>query len=89
MDVLDVCMPIDIYAAEEIEFIRAELSAFLADSALGFYRRQNTGIETATFTFSVVEYDNARVVILNFIHNFCVSPICHVRRSAQEIADLV
>ena len=88
-DVLDVCMPIDIYAAEEIEFIRAELSAFLADSALGFYRRQHTGIETATFTFSVVEYDNARVAILNFIHNFCVSPICHVRRSAQEIADLV
>jgi hypothetical protein len=42
MDVLDVCMPIDIYAAEEIEFIRAELSAFLADSALGFYRRQHT-----------------------------------------------
>ena len=89
MDVLDVCMPIDICAAEEIEFIRAELSAFLADSALGFYRRQHTGIETATFTFSVVEYDNARVAILNFIHNFCVSPICHVRRSAQEIADLV
>ena len=89
MDVLDVCMPINRYAAAEVEFIRAELSAFLADSALGCYRRQHTGIETATFTFSVVEYDTARVAILNLIHNFSVSPICHVRRSAQEIADLV
>ena len=89
MDVLDVSMPINTFAAAEVEFIRAELSAFLIDSALGFYRGQQEDNTTATFTFSVVEYETARVAIVNFIRDFSASPICHVRRSAQELADLM
>jgi len=87
MDVLDVSIPTGGFAPEEVEFIRSELSSFLVDSALGFYRGQNEHNETVTFTFSVVEYDIAYNSLLNVIRGFSGSPVFHVRRSSIEFAD--
>ncbi|NDD42083.1 MAG: hypothetical protein EBZ27_05500, partial [Rhodobacteraceae bacterium] len=55
IDVLDLSLPTVSLSSEEVEFIRVELSEFLVDSALGFYRGQYENDETVTFTFSVVE----------------------------------
>ena len=38
MDVLDLSLPTVSLSLEDVEFIRVELSEFLVDSALGFYR---------------------------------------------------
>ena len=67
MDVLDLSLPTVSLSSEEVDFIRVELSEFLVDSALGFYRGQHENDETVTFTFSVVEYDTARGVLLSAI----------------------
>lgn len=87
MDVLDLSLPTISLSSEEVEFIRVELSEFLVDSVLGFYRGQHENDETATFTFSVVEYETACDVLLNAIRGFGVAPVCHIRRSAMELAD--
>ena len=87
MDVLDLSLPTVSVSSEDVEFIRVELSEFLVDSALGFYRGQHENDETATFTFSVVEYETARDALLNAIREFGVAPVCHIRRSAMELAD--
>ena len=88
MDVLDLSLPTVSLSSEEVEFIRLELSEFLVDSALGFYRGLQENDETVTFTFSVVEYDTARDVILNAIRGFSVAAVCHIRRSVVELADV-
>ena len=87
MDVLDLSLPTVSLSSEEVEFIRVELSEFLIDSALGFYRGQHENDETVTFTFSVVEYDPAQDALLNAIRGFSVAPVCRIRRSAMELAD--
>ena len=87
MDVLDLSLPTVSISSEEVEFIRVELSEFLVDSALGFFRGQHENDETVTFTFSVVEYDTARDALLNAIRGFSVAPVCRIRRSAMELAD--
>ena len=87
MDVLDLSLPTISLSSEEVEFIRVELSEFLVDSALGFYRGQHENDETATFTFSVVEYETARDALLSAIREFGVAHVCHIRRSAMELAD--
>jgi hypothetical protein len=87
MDVLDLSLPTVSVSSEDVEFIRVELSEFLVDSALGFYRGQHENDETATFTFSVVEYDTARNALLNAVRGFSMAPVCHIRRSAMELAD--
>ena len=86
MNVLDLSLPTVSLPSEEVEFIRMELSEFLVDSALGFFRGQHENDETVTFTFSVVEYDTARDALLNAIRGFSVAPVCHIRRSAMELA---
>ena len=87
MDVLDLSLPTVSLSLEDVEFIRVELSEFLVDSALGFYRGQHENDETVTFTFSVVEYDTAQDALLNAVRGFSVAPVCHIRRSAMELAD--
>ena len=87
MDVLDLSLPTVSLCSEEVEFIRVELSEFLVDSALGFYRGQQENNETVTFTFSVAEYETARDALLNTIRGFSVALVCHIRRSAMELAD--
>lgn len=87
MDVLVLSLPTVSFSSEEVEFIRVELSEFLVDSALGFYRGQFENDETVTFTFSVVEYETARDALLNLVRGFIVAPVCHIRRSAMELAD--
>ena len=87
MDVLDLSLPTGSLSSEEVEFIRVELSEFLVGSALGFYRGQYENDEAVTFTFSVVEYDTARNALLNAVSGFSVAPVCHIRRSAMELAD--
>ena len=87
MDVLDLSLPTVSISSEDVEFIHVELSEFLVDSALGFYRGQHENDETATFTFSVVEYETARDALKNAIRGFSVAPVCHIRRSAMELAD--
>ena len=87
MDVLDLSLPTVSVSSEDVEFIRVELSEYLVDSALGFYRGQHENNETATFTFSVVEYETARDALLNAIRGFSVAPVCHIRQSAMELAD--
>ena len=89
MNVLDLSLPTVSLPSEEVEFIRMELSEFLVDSALGFFRGQHENDETVTFTFSVVEYDTARDALLNAIRGFSVAPVCHIRRSAMELADIL
>ena len=89
MDVLDLSLPTVSLSSEEVEFIRVELSEFLVDSALGFYRGQHENDETVTFTFSVVEYDTAQDALLNAIRGFSVAPVCRIRRSAMELADIL
>jgi len=89
MDVLDLSLPTVSLSSEEVEFIRVELSEFLVDSALGFYRGQHENDETVTFMFSVVEYDTARDALLNAVRGFSVAPVCHIRRSAMELADIL
>ena len=89
MDVLDLSLPTVSLSSEEVEFIRLELSEFLVDSALGFYRGQHENEETVTFTFSVVEFDTARDALLNALRGFSVVPVCHIRRSAMELADIL
>ena len=84
MDVLDLSLPTVSLSSEEVEFIRVELSEFLVDSALGFFRGQHENDETVTFTFSVVEYDTAQDALLNAIRGFSVAPVCHIRRSARN-----
>ena len=86
MDVLDLSLPTVSLSSEEVEFIRVELSEFLIDSALGFYKGQHENDETVTLTFSVVEYDTAQEALLNAIRGFSVAPVCHIRRSAMELA---
>ena len=78
MDVLDLSLPTVSVSSEDVEFIRVELPEFLVDSALGFYRGQHENDETATFTFSVVEYETARDALLNAIRGFSVAPVCHI-----------
>ena len=56
---------------------------------LGFLREQHENEETVTFTFSVVEYDTERNALLNAVRGFSVVPICHIRRSAMELADIL
>jgi hypothetical protein len=34
-----------------------------------------------------VEYDTAGNALLNAIRGFSVPPVCHIRRSAMELAD--
>jgi hypothetical protein len=75
MDVLDLSLPTVSVSSEDVEFIRVELSEYLVDSALGFYRGQHEDNETATFTFSVVEYETARDALLNAIRGFSVAPV--------------
>ena len=87
MDVLDLSLPTVSLCSEEVEFIRVELSEFLVDFALGFYRGQQENNETVTFTFSVAEYETARDALLNTIRGFSVALVCHIRRSAMELAD--
>jgi len=87
IDVLDLSLPTVSLSSEEVEFIRVELPEFLVDSAIGFYRGQHENEETVTFTFSVVEYDTAGNALLNAIRGFSVPPVCHIRRSAMELAD--
>ena len=58
-------------------------------SALGLYRGQHEYDETVTFTFSVVEYDTARNALFNGVRGFSVVPVCHIRRSAMELADML
>ena len=87
MDVLDLSLPTVSLSSEEVEFIRVELSEFLVDSALGFYRGQQENDEIVTFTFSVVEYDTARDALLNAIRGFSVTSVCHIKRSMMELAD--
>ena len=87
MDVLDLSQPTVSLSSEEVEFIHVELSEFLVDPALGFYRGQHENDETVTFTFSVVEYDTVRDALLNAIRGFSVPPVCHIRRSTMELAD--
>ena len=87
MDVLDLSLPTVSVSSEDVEFIRVEFSEFLVDSALGFYRGQHENDETATFNFSVVEYETACDALLNAIRGFSVAPVCHIRRSAMELAD--
>ena len=89
MDVLDLPLPTVSLSSEEVEFSRVELSEFLVDSALGFYRGRHEYYETVIFTFSVVEYDTARNALLNAVRGFSVVPICHIRRSAMELADIL
>jgi len=89
MDVLDLSLPTVSLSLVEVEFIRVELSEFLVDSALGFYRGQHENEETVTFTFSVVEFDTARDALLNALSGFSVAPVCHIRRSAMELADIL
>jgi hypothetical protein len=84
MDVLDLSLPTVSLSLEEVEFIRVELSEFLVDSALGFFRGQHENDETVTFTFFVVEYDTARDALLNALRGFSVAPVCRIRRSAME-----
>ena len=88
MDVLDLSLPTVSLSSQEVILIRVELSEFLVDSALGFYRGQQENDETVTFTFSVVEYDTARDAILNVIRGFSVAAVCHIRRSVIELADV-
>ena len=83
MDVLDLSLPTVSLSLEQVEFILVELSEFLVDSAVGFYRGQHENDETVTFTFSVVEYDTASDALLNAIRGFSVPPVCHIRRSAM------
>ena len=78
MDVLDLSLPTVSLSSEEVEFIRVELSEFLVDFALGFYRGQHESDETVTFTFSVVEYDTAQDALLNAVRGFSVAPVCHI-----------
>ena len=87
VDVLDLSLLTFSLSSEEVEFICMELSEFLVDSALGFYRGQHENDETVTFTFSVVEYDTAQDALLNAIRGFSVAPVCRIRRSAMELAD--
>ena len=87
MDVLDLLLPTVSLSLEDVEFIRVELSEFLVDSALGFSRGQHENDETVTFTFSVVEYETAQEALSNAIRGFSVAPVCHIRRSAMELAD--
>ena len=89
MDVLDLSLPTVSLSLEEVEFIRVELSEFLVDSALGFFRGQHENDETVTFTFFVVEYDTARDALLNALRGFSVAPVCRIRRSAMELAGIL
>ena len=89
MDVLDLSLPTVSLSSEELEVIRVELSEFLVDSVLRFFRGQHENEETVTFTFSVVEYDTARNALLNAVRGFSVVPVCHIRRSAMELADIL
>lgn len=89
MDVLDQSLPTVYLSSEEVEFICMEFSEFLVDSALVFYRGQHENEETVTFTFSVVEFDTARDALLNALRGFSVAPVCHIRRSAMELADIL
>ena len=89
MDVLDQSLPTVSLSSEEVEFICMGLSEFLVESALGFYRGQHENEETVTFTFSVVEFDTARDALLNALRGFSVAPVCHIRRSAMELADIL
>ena len=89
LDVLDLSLPTVSLSLEDVEFIRVEFSEFLVDSALGFYRGQHENDETVTFMFFVVEYDTARDALLNAVRGFSVAPVCHIRRSAMELADIL
>ena len=89
MDVLDLSLPTVSLSSEELEVIRVELSEFLVDSVLGFFRGEHENEETVTFMFSVVEYDTARNALLNAVRGFSVVPVCHIRRSAMELADIL
>ena len=90
MDVLDLSLPTVSLSLEEVEFIRVELSEFFWSTLrLGFIRGQHENDETVTFTFSVVEYDTAQDALLNAIRGFSVAPVCHIRRSAMELADIL
>ena len=89
VDVLDLSLPTVSLSLEDVEFIRVEFSEFLVDSALGFYRGQHENDETVTFMFFVVEYDTARDALLNAVRGFSVAPVCHIRRSAMELADIL
>ena len=89
MDVLDLSLPTVFLSLEEVEFIRVELSEFLVDSALGFFRGQHENDETVTFTFFVVKYDTARDALLNALRGFSVAPVCRIRRSAMELAGIL
>ena len=89
VDVLDLSLPTVSLSLEDVEFIRVEFSEFLVDSALGFYRGQHENDETVTVMFFVVEYDTARDALLNAVRGFSVAPVCHIRRSAMELADIL
>ena len=89
MDVLDLSLPTVSLSSEELEVIRVELSEFLVDSVLGFFRGQHENEEKVTFTFSVVEYDTARNALLNAVRGFSVVTVCHIRRSAMELAGIL
>ena len=89
MDVLDLSLPTVSISSEDVEFIHVELSEFLVDSALGFYRGQHEKDETVTFMFFVVEYETARDALLNAVRGFSVAPVCHIRGSAMELADIL
>ena len=87
VDVLDLSLPTVSVSSEDVEFIRVELSEFLVDPALGFYRGRHENDETPTFTFSGVEYETARDAQLNAIRGFSVAPVCHIIRTAMELPD--
>ena len=89
MDFLDLSLPTVSLSSEAVEFFRVELSEFLVDSARGFYRGQHENDETVIFTLSVVEYDTARNALLNGVRGFSVVPVCHIRRSAMEMAHIL
>ena len=86
---MDLSLPTVSLSLEDVEFIRVEFSEFLVDSALGFYRGQHENDETVTVMFFVVEYDTARDALLNAVRGFSVAPVCHIRRSAMELADIL
>ena len=64
-------------------------SPLRVDSALGFYRALYENDEILTFIFSFVEYETARDALLNALRDFSVAPVCRIRRSAMELADIL
>jgi hypothetical protein len=87
MDFLDFSLPTVTLSSEKVTLDCVELSEFLVDSALVFYRRQQEYEETESFTLSVVKHGSDHATFLRAIRGFNVPPSCQIKQSIIELVN--